>query len=354
MKKLGIGLIGLGGISKKHIDELVACSDVEIVALCDVDTAALERARERLGVNKEFCFTDYRDLLSLDSVMAVEIMTPNDLHVKIAIDALRAGKHVNLEKPVALNYEDALELARVGRESGLCAMTCFSYRFKSAVRYAKRLVEEGKLGEVLGINVSYLKDSGLWEGRRLEWRFDKTRAGSGVIGDLAVHLIDLAQLLAGDITEVYATRSTVIKERRVIDGDKFLPVTTEDTCYFMAEFKSGARGTFHITRCAIGNKNTIKYDVYGTRGAISFNLNSPDEIDICIGEGDPKDLETVTVKVPKEYELDQERAFVNAVLGNRDFLFPTLDDGASGQLVVDSIIKSADNRIPVKIQPKEI
>ena len=341
MKKIRVGLIGLGGISGKHIDELLQCESAEIVAICDINEAAIAEKNAKLGLPSEKCYIDYHDLIADTDVDAVEIMTPNRLHATIAIEALSAGKHVNLEKPVAMNYSEAIEIVDAGAKSDSCAMTCFSYRFKPAVRYAKRLVDEGKLGDIVGLNVSYIKDSGLWEGRPLEWRFIKSEAGSGVVCDLGVHLIDLAQLLAGKITDLCAMQNTVIKERPLPGGGGLGKSETDDSSIFLASFECGAQGTFHITRCAIGNKNTIKYDVYGTKGAISFNLNKPSVLDVCIGEGDPRNLVFETVTVPEEYYLSQEEAFINAILGERDHLFPTLEDGAQGQLVVDSIIKSA-------------
>ena len=187
------------------------------------------------------------------------------------------------------------------------------------------------------------------EGRRLEWRFEKSKAASGVVGDLAVHLIDLAQLLAGQIKEVCASRGIVVKERKRFDSDEIAPVETEDRCSFIAHFENGAEGSFHITRCAIGHKNTIRYDVYGTKGSISFDLNDPKILTICSGEGDPKDYKTRTETVPQEFYLTQEQAFVRAVQGTRDLLYPTLSDGADGQRVVDAILRSADEKRWVEI-----
>ena len=262
----------------------------------------------------------------------------------MAIAALKAGKHVNLEKPIAMNYEEAKEILKAAEGGDRTVMTCFSYRFKPAVRYAKKLVSDGVLGDIVGINVAYLKESGLWEGRPLEWRFVKSEAGSGVICDLGVHLIDLAQLLAGKIVDVSAIKNTVIKERPLLNGEGIGKSETDDICAFLATFTTGAQGSFHITRCAPGNKNTIQYSVYGTRGSISFNLNNPKVLDICIGDGDVRSMSFKTVDVPEEYYLNQEDAFINAILGKRDALFPTIEDGAHGQLIVDSIIKSADEK----------
>ncbi len=344
MKKIKVGIIGLGNIANQHISELLKCPDAEIVAICDIDSDALKTKIEKYGLDSAAHYYDYRELIADKNVQAVEICTPNYLHAEMAIAAIDAGKPINLEKPIAMSYAQALEILKAAESSALPNMTCFSYRFKPAVRYAKALVDSGALGDITGLNVAYIKNSALWQGRPLEWRFVEEYAGSGVIGDLAVHLIDLAQLLAGNITGLFATKSIIVKERKRLDGQGSSPVETDDQCAFIADFACGAQGTFHITRCAMGHANTIRYDVYGTKGAISFDLDHPEMLNICIGEGDPKYLSFKTVDVPKKFYLDQERAFLNALLGKKDKLFPSLANGAQGQLIVDTILRSAAER----------
>lgn len=350
MNQVRIGIIGTGGVANhRHIKELLVCEGAKIVALCDIDPHALAATAERAGVPREKCYTDYRDLIADPEVDAVEICTPNYLHAEMAIAALTAGKPINLEKPVAMNYAQSQRIVAAERESNTFGMTCFTYRFMPAVRYAKAIVDSGRIGDIVGLNVAYLKNSGFWARRRLEWRFVKKYAASGVIGDLGVHLIDLAQLLAGPITELCATQATVVKQRMRPDSDELAPVETDDSCSFIARFTCGADASFHITRCAIGHKNTIRYDVYGTKGSISFDLNDPKILTVCCGEGDPKNYVSVTEDVPQEFYLLQEQAFVNAVLGRRDPLFPTLADGSQGQKVVDAILTSADERRWVEV-----
>lgn len=342
MKTVRIGIIGTGGISHKHIKELLACKDAKIVALCDIDEERLKAAAQETGVAPEKCYTDYRDLIADEEVDAVEVCTPNYVHAEMAIASLAAGKPVNLEKPVALNYEQALKIVEAEKNSNTFGMTCFSYRFMPAVRYAKHLVDAGAIGNIIGLNVAYLKSSAFFEGRALEWRFEKEKAGSGVVGDLGVHLVDLAQLLSGNIVELCSMYKTVVKERPTLDRKSTGTVTTEDACSFVARFACGAEGSFHVTRCAIGHVNTIRYDVYGDRGSVSFDLNDPTVLKICRGEGDPRNYKTETVQVPEEFYLSQEEAFVRAVLGKREALYPTLLDGAQGQRVVDAIIESGE------------
>lgn len=344
MKKIRIGIIGLGGIANKHIDELLQQEGAKITAICDISPAAIAEKNKRLGLAPEKCYEDYRALIADAEVDAVEICTPNHLHAPMAIAALQAGKPVNLEKPIAMTSEEAARICAAQKESGALGMTCFSYRFKPAVRYAKHLVESGSLGKIVGLNVAYLKDSALWEGRKLEWRFVKEYACSGVIGDLGVHLIDLAQLLAGEMDGVFAMQKTVVTERPLLDGSGTGKVETEDMCGFIASFACGAQGTFHITRAAAGYKNTIRYDVYGTKGAISFDLDHPEHLSVCCGEGDLKKQSFETVEVPREFYLDQEEAFIHAMQGRTDPLFPSLSDGAQGQRVIDALLRSAEEK----------
>lgn len=351
METVRVGIIGTGGIANgKHIKELLECADAKIVALCDIDPVALKRSAEKAGVPEDKCYTDYRDLIADPDVDAVEICTPNYLHAPMAKDVLAAGKFLNLEKPVTMNYQQALEVVEAEQQSDAFGMVCFSYRFMPAVRYAKYLVEQNKLGNIVGLNVAYLKNSAFWEGRRLEWRFDKEKAATGVLGDLGSHLIDLAQMLAGNIVELCATTQVVVKERVTLDGTGVGAVNTDDSCSFVARFACGAEGCFHITRCAIGHQNTIRYDVYGDKGALSFDLNNPTVLTVCFGEGDPKNFKPETVAVPEEFYLGQEQAFIDAIKGKRDPLFPTLSDGAQGQRVLDAMLESAEQRCWVSLK----
>ena len=343
MNTVRIGIIGTGGVANyRHINELLKCDNAKIVALCDIDEAALKRSAEKAGVAPEKCYADYRELIADPEVDAVEVCTPNFCHAEIARAVLAANKPLNLEKPIAMTYEEAASIVEAEKKSAAFGMTCFTYRFMPAVRYAKRLVDDGLIGNIVGLNVAYLKNSAYWEGRPLEWRFEKEKAGSGVVGDLGVHLIDLAQLLSGNIVELCATKQTVVKERPTLDGKGIGKVTTDDSCSFIARFECGAEGSFHITRCAIGHQNTIRYDVYGGKGSISFDLNDPSVLTVCHGEGDPRNYKSETVKVPVEFYLLQEQAFVNAVLGEKCEFYPSLADGAQSQKVVDAILESSD------------
>jgi len=340
-----IGIIGLGGIAQGvHIRELKECNDAKITAICDIEQDKLKSVGDELGIDEAYRFTNYMDLILCNEVDAVEICTPNYLHIQMAVDAVKAGKAVEIEKPLALDCAQASPLIEALNENPVKNMMCMSYRFFPAVRFAKWIMNKKLIGDIVSLDVQYLKSSGFWEGRRLDWRFVKKCAGSGVLGDLGVHLLDLATFLAGDIKKVCAQTKIIVKERMRMDSEEFSPVETEDYCSFIGETESGALANFVISRCAIGNNNTIKFDVYATNGVLSFNLNNPDEIDVCIGEVDVKSNGLHTVKVPNEFYIKQERAFVDLLNNKPCEYLPEVTDGVKLQKALDAILLSAQKQ----------
>ncbi len=336
-----IGIIGLGGISTgRHMSELLKAEGCKITAICDIDETKLKTSGERLNIPEHLRFTDYHDLISCKEVDAVEICTPNYLHVPMAVAAVEAGKPINVEKPLSVNLASAEPLREALEKNPVINMMCFTYRFTPAVRYAKWIVDQGLIGDIINLDVAYLKDSAFWAERRLEWRFIKEYAGTGVLGDLGVHLIDLAELLTGKIKEVAATTEIIVKERKKLDSEELGTVETDDYCSFMANFENGAKGTFMITRCAYGQHNTIKYDVYGTKGIISFDLNHNDVLGVYYKDGPDADKGIQTVKVPEEFYLTQEQHFIHMLNGKPDALAPTVEDGLRGQRILDALEES--------------
>lgn len=338
-----IGIIGLGGISKKHIGELNQIRECKITAICDIDENKLCKVGEELKIPNENRFTDYRELINCEDVDAVEICTPNHLHVPMSVAAVDAGKPFNVEKPLSVSYADALLLGEKLKEKPTPNMICFSYRFMPAVRYAKHMMENGEIGKVINIQVEYLKSSAFWPGRRLEWRFLKEYAGTGVLGDLGVHLIDMTGFLFGDIKAVSAVKGIVVKERKRLDSEELGEVETDDYCSFMARIGDGMCGNFFITRCALGHVNTIKFDVFGDKGMISFNLNTPDVIYVNkdLVNCDKGKLECITV--PDEFKIMQEQMFVDMVNKKECKYLPTVEDGLKTQKVLDALLMSSEN-----------
>lgn len=349
-KILHLGIIGLGGISHAHTSMLAEVKNAKIVALCDIDEQKLKARGEELGVPEEYRFTDYKALIACPEVDAVEVCTPNVLHPEMAVEAIRAKKPVNIEKPIGISYGQSKCILEEQEKFGTPAMVCFSYRFRPAVRYAKHLLDKKAIGEIMGVNVQYFKSSGLVPGRRLEWRFIKEYAGSGVLGDLGVHLIDMVTYLLGDITEVCGTTDILVKRRPLIGSDGIGEVTTDDACNFVAVMADGKTANFGITRCALGNANTIKYQIFGSEGVLEFNLNDPTVLGVCIGEVDRECQDVHFVKVPKSYYLNQEQNFVNIALGLDVPTHPSVADGLKCQKILDAVLLSAEERRFVKVE----
>lgn len=348
---IGIGIIGVGGIADKvHIPGINEAEDGQLVAICDTDKKRLNGIGDKYNIPQNRRFENYLDLIACSEVDAVEVCTPNYLHVPMAQAAAKAGKPINVEKPLSTNLTEAKKLGDTLLENSVPNMMCFSYRFKPAVRYAKEILNRGLLGDILSVNVEYLKSSAFWADRRLDWRFIKEYAGTGVLGDLGVHLIDMAQFLVGDMTRVCAEAGIVVKQRKRLDSDGFGNVETDDYCNFMADFDCGAHGMFTITRCAIGHDNTIKYDIFGTKGVLSFNLNNPDELSLCIGEIDVESYGMHTVSVPGKYKITQEQMFIDMASDKPRRYLPTVKDGISCQKILDSLLESSENNCWVSLK----
>ena len=237
----------------------------ELRAVAGRNPEAVAEAAERLGWQS--AETDWRRLIERDDIDLIDICTPGDTHLEIAIAALAAGKHVLCEKPLANSVAEAEQMAdaaRAAAEKGVFAMCGFTYRRVPALALAKRFVEEGRLGEIRHVRAQYLQDWLSDENTPLTWRLDKSKAGSGALGDIGAHVIDLAQWVTGsDIVGLSAIVNTFVTERPIA-GDKVGlggtassdaekgPVTVDDAAAFTARFGNGSIGVFEATRFALG------------------------------------------------------------------------------------------------------
>jgi predicted dehydrogenase len=351
-----IGIIGAGGAARGiHLPGFRMCPDVEIAVLCEPD----QNAAQATGIT-ESC-ADYREVLRRRDIDAVVVATPNFLHREIVLAALSAGKHVLCEKPLALNRQDAEEMLRAAERAGGVHMAAFTYRYTPAVQYARRLVEEGELGELRTVRAAYLM---ALSGHVLGWRSEKRLAGSGVLADIGSHLVHLVQWLAGDIRALTAT------ERRFRED----PASdVEDWMAFLAEFASGACGTFEISRVAPGRgagiTEEIFIELYGTRGSLVFSLQDPWGLMAALGEDakDPArplrhyDVPEQYLKLPGSprdihahdrrwgYRYDQAYQFVESVkLGQ--VRPPSFADGVRCQAVLDAALESAGSKRWVEVR----
>ena len=310
MKRLNIALVGAGFMGKAHT---VAYSNMPkffwpapaypvLKTLCDIDPKIAEDSCERFGYEK-WC-TDWHDVVNDPEIDIVSICTPNNAHAPIAIAALNAGKHVLCEKPIASTRKDAEAMAAAAAEAakkGVISMNAYQYRRVPALVLAKKFIDEGSIGKILNVRCTYLQSWSADPSSPLSWRFQKDIAGAGTLGDIASHVIDIAQMLAGDIESVVSTVKTYITERPVQEGGvdllgtvklgpdaKKAPVDVDDENSFLVKFKSGAVGSIEATRNAWGRNNFITVELHGTEGSLYFNYERLNELQVCFAK-DPDD-----------------------------------------------------------------
>lgn len=347
-----IGIIGVGGIARGvHIPGYLQSGNSKITAICDIDPAALQRGSEICQVQVDHCFTDYRDLIACNDVDLVDICTPNYLHGTMAKEAIKQKKPFSVEKPMAMSYAEACEVKALAEAGGVPGHVCFSWHYRPYVRFMKWLVENNAVGSLYHIYVRCIKDSGLWPGRKLEWRFDKTLAGTGVLGDLASHMYDITRFVTGEEFEsISADTGIYIKQRQRLDSNEFAEVTTDDWCNALARMDSGTNATYQISRCTTNIGDWIGVELYGSNGTISYKyLDGVQTLEICSGEIDALGKGRHTLTPPARFNANQSQAFVNIANGDDDGLSATIDDGAICQRVLDATEKAAEERRWVKI-----
>jgi predicted dehydrogenase len=278
---LGIGLVGHGGAGKMHAlgyrtlssyyDPLPA--EPKLVGVCTSREETGARAQKEHGF--QFHCTDYRLLLERDDIQIIDCCAPNFLHRAIVIEALEAGKHVYCEKPLAMNLKEAEELAALARKSGLKCQMVFNYRFVPAVMRARQLVEEGALGEVISFRGAYLHSGYLDPRRPMSWRLRKAQAGGGALMDLGPHILDLLRYLLGEFTSVFAETRTLITRRPSAEGKGLEEVDVDDLAVLQLRLRNGGLGTVEVSRCAAGANDELKFEIYGSKGGLAFNLMDP-------------------------------------------------------------------------------
>ncbi|MFJ5837931.1 Gfo/Idh/MocA family protein [Streptomyces shenzhenensis] len=253
-----------------------------LAAICGRDGAAVRAAADRHGWAA--AETDWRALIARDDVDLIDICTPGDSHAEIALAALAAGKHVLCEKPLANTVAEATAMTRAAEEAearGQVAMVGFNYRRVPATALARRMVAEGRIGTLRHVRVSYLQDWLVDPQSPLTWRLRKEQAGSGSLGDLGAHIVDLAQYVAGErLAGVSALTETFVRQRPLAGGPAAGTgeVTVDDAALFTGRFAGGALASFEATRYATGRKNSLRIELNGERGSLAFDLERLNEL----------------------------------------------------------------------------
>ncbi|PHP51328.1 Gfo/Idh/MocA family protein [Actinomyces ruminis] len=289
--RLNVAIVGAGFMGRAHSNAWRQAPkffdlplDVSMAVLCRADSARAQEAAELLGW--ESSESDWRNLLTRDDVDLIDICVPGALHADIAVAALNAGKHVLCEKPLANTVEQAEAMAEAAQRAaarGVQSMVGFSYRRAPAIALARRMVVEGKIGRIQQIRAGYRQDFIVDPNEPLSWRLEKDKAGSGALGDIGAHLIDLCQYLADDtITEVSGTLETFVKRRPLAApgsglggrqaAEGYGDVTVDDAAWFLGRMSQGTVASFEATRFATGRKNELTIEVSGSAGALRWNL----------------------------------------------------------------------------------
>lgn len=375
MSEIGVGLLGYRFMGRAHSNayrQVARFFDVDPVprmrAICGRDEAAVRAAAGSLGW--EGYETEYDRLLRRDDVDLIDISTPGYTHHELAMAALEAGKHVLCEKPLANTLQEAREMAEAAESSGTVAAVCFNYRRVPAVQLAKRLIEQGRLGEIRHWRAVYLQDWLVDPEAPKSWRLDKETAGSGALGDFGAHLVDLARFLVGEISEVTGTAETFIKERPVEAGStETSPVTVDDGAAFLARFENRAIGTFEATRVAPGRKGKESFEINGSRGSLVFDLERMNELQVHLEDDDPEvaGFRNVLVTEPEHpymegwwppgHIIGYEHTFIHTVKDLLDGIrtgespAPTFEDGYRCQAVLDAVERSIESRGWSEVEP---
>ncbi|WP_370655320.1 Gfo/Idh/MocA family protein [Microbacterium terrisoli] len=389
MPPLRIALIGTGFMGRAHSHAWRTAGaffdlprTVETAVLVGRDAGRAQDLADRFGWAE--VSTDWQDVVSRTDIDVVDICTPGNLHAPIALAALAAGKHVLCEKPLANSTQDATVMADAAARAharGVVAMCGFSYRRTPALALAKQLIDDGLVGAVRHVRAQYLQDWLTDADAPLTWRLDASQAGSGALGDIAAHSIDTAQWLTGSrITAVSAILKTFVPTRPVLaeqvglggrgdtDGERG-PVTVDDAAAFTATFDDGALGVFEATRMATGRRNANRIEISGERGAIAFDYERSNELEVydttdpLVAQGFRRVLATepqhpyMSAWWPTGHGIGYEHGFthqavdfVRAIADGTE-VAPTFADALDVQRVLDAVAASAADSSRLTVVP---
>ena len=370
-KPFRIGMIGYGFMGKAHSNAYRKVGnffdldfDVQLKAICARTAENAQDFADTWGY--ESVETDWRRLLERDDIDAVDICVPNNLHKEIALAAADAGKIILCEKPLAMNTVEGEEMCQAVERAGIANMVWYNYRRVPAVTFAKKLIDEGKLGKIFHYRANFLQDwtisEELPQGGNALWRLDVAAAGSGVTGDLLAHCIDTAIWLNGGIADVNAMTETFVKERMHNLTGKVEPVGIDDACTFMCHFKNESLGLFESTRYARGHKALYTLEINGEHASLKWDLHDLHRLDLFDhqDEGTIRGWRSIHVTDGEHPYMDRwwvpglqigyEHTFVHQVA---DFLqdyaagnpaTPSFRDALETQKVCDAVLSSAQSR----------
>jgi len=368
MPDVNVALIGYAFMGRAHSNAYRQVTPFfsprltpRLKVLCGRTPAKVQAAARELGW--EETATDWEAVVNRPDIDIVDVSTPGDSHAEIAIAAARAGKVVFCEKPLANTLPDAKAMLAAVTKARVLHMICHNYRRAPAVMLAQRLIADGQLGEIRHFRGVYLQDWINDPNFPLVWRLDKTLAGSGALGDIAAHVIDLARFLVGEIAQVTGELTTFIRERPLPDAPKKKgKVTVDDATMALVRFANGATGTIEATRLATGRKNANRFEINGSKGSVAFDLERMNELELYL-ESDraplrgfrrilvtESDHPFIKAWWPPGHIIGYEHTFTHTVFDLLEAMAdgrpvtPNFSDGVRNQEVMDAIEKSALSR----------
>ncbi|HHY98224.1 MAG TPA: Gfo/Idh/MocA family oxidoreductase [Firmicutes bacterium] len=354
-----VGVIGCGRIARgAHLPNYARLEGVEIAALCDTDERALSAVAGQYGVSN--IFTRPQDLLDKGGVDAVSVCTPNVYHKDIVMAALRKRKHVLCEKPMAMNAGEAEAMLEEARKTGVVNMVSFTHRFNPTMAFVREVIEEGRLGRLYHFRVLCSVERIMNPEVGLEWRLIREQTGSGALGDLASHMVDLSTFLMGNysgpIMEVSGVTTIFIKQRKRLDGSGLGEVTADDAAAFIASYEKGVMGVFEVSRFSPGR---VHIEIDGSKGSLIYDSSRPNTVLVKLEEsfGDYF-KEFRPVEVPKsfldrlgyspEMFFNEIKCFVDGVREGVQ-VKPDFYDGLICQKVLDAVLASSEEKVAKRI-----
>lgn len=371
-KEINIGIVGTKFMGKAHSNAYLRLPHFfDLEATPVLHTACGRNSEELSQFSKKFSWqnqcNDWKQLVNDEAIDLVDIVTPNNLHHPIAMDAIAQGKNVLVEKPMAMNIQEAKAMYEAAEEAGIVHMMIFNYRFVPALALAKQLIESGKLGKVHHFNAVYYQDWLVDPKFPMAWRHDVKTTGSGAHGDMNAHIIDLARYLVGEFEAVTGLQEVFIKERPFANKEGSGTVTADDATLFMSRFQNGAVGSFNATRFANGRKNHMRLEIFGSEGSLIFNLERLNELQFFSMNDTEEEQGFRTILAtenshpymdawwPPGHIIGWEHTFVHQFatlingIAHKQKVFPNFYDGLKCQEVLDAVVDSAKNNSWVSI-----
>lgn len=354
VKKLNVAMIGSGFMGRAHSNAFrqAGCFfdipyELKLKVICARNRETVQHFAAKWGW--EEAQTDWQSVVARKDVDLVDICAPNHLHAPIAIAAAQAGKMVSCEKPLAMNVAEAERMANAAGH--VPNLVWFNYRRVPAIALAKQLVDRGRIGQPYHYRATYLQSWGADPGIENAWRFRRSEAGSGAMGDLLSHSLDLALLLNGPITELSSLLQTFVPKHEV-----------DDAVLTLARFANGSIGTFEATRFATGSLNRNYFEIHGSKGAIRFNLEDMNRLQVfdSTDQTEIQGAHNVLVTGPEHpyaahfwppgHIIGYEHTFIATLVdflrceASGDTFYPNFDDAVEVQRLLETVERSAQSK----------